>query len=342
MDQKYNTEYELEEMNITYENADRDDDPASVLRKNFLPVIYSIICICGLTGNLIIIVIFLYYEKLKTLTDVFLLNLSIADMLFLTTLPFLSYQAAHKWIFGDYMCKIVRGVYRINVYTSMLTLTCITFDRFISITLATKANSYQLKKYKWGKSMCVIVWIISVCLAVPQLTCRVHEDCYEVYDPAHIEIIVNSIQLAIGFFAPLTAMVVCYAFIIKTLVTVSSLQKHKSLKIIFTVVVVFIATQLPYNALICTMQLDRYKLMDIHFLQALIISEAISYLHACLNPVLYFFVGIKFRKSLRKILKDLGFANKHKENSDNFRTTDGYSKNISASNNTEGMSMNQL
>ncbi|KAM4705079.1 C-X-C chemokine receptor type 6 [Rhinophrynus dorsalis] len=327
-----------------YDEEDISDHHVSMLQSLFLPIVYSITCISGLIGNLLIIIIFVFYEKLKTLTDIFLVNLAIADMLFLCTLPFLAYQAVHNWIFGEVMCKIIRGGYRINLYTSMLILTCITFDRFISITKATKANRYHLNKHKWGTVICAAVWIFSVLLTVPQFKFSVSmhsTECYEIYDPPHIELIVNSFQMAIGFFIPLTAMLFCYTFIIKTLINASNFHKNKSFKIIFTVVVVFVATQLPYNASIFTVILNKNAHTKTHFQKAIIITEAIAYLHACLNPILYFFVGIKFRRNFWKILKDIGLAKQHTEHSDNVKTTDRSSKYISASTNIEAISMHQ-
>ncbi|KAM8966308.1 LOW QUALITY PROTEIN: C-X-C chemokine receptor type 6 [Pelodytes ibericus] len=308
-----------------------------VLHELFLPVIYSITCIFGLFGNLVVLIIFIFYEKVKTLTDIFLVNLAIADMIFLCTLPFLAYQAAKEWIFGEVMCKIIRATYRINLYTSMLILTCITFDRFISITQATKLNRFQIQRHKWGKVICAVAWGLSVILAVPQLIYNQTQSanvCYEIYEPQHIEVLVTSVQMAVGFYVPLMTMLFCYTLIIKTLIKTSSFQKHKSIKIIFTVMVVFVVTQLPFNIVLLMYALNKNHLHDLHFFKALIITEAIAYLHACLNPVLYFFVGMKFRKNFWKIMSDLGIAKHHMEHDNYCKTTDFDSKNtMSASTN---------
>ncbi|XP_053570465.1 C-X-C chemokine receptor type 6 [Bombina bombina] len=323
----------------SYSYDEETEQPVSHLRHTFLPAFYSIICIFGLSGNLLTIIIYIFYEKKKSLTDMFLMNLAMADMLFLCTLPFLAYQAARSWIFGIAMCKIIRGMYRINVYASMLTLTCITFDRLVSITCATKANKYQLNKHKWGPGICTTMWIISVLIAIPQFICKVDEEhCFELYDSYYMEVMMNSLQLSIGFFLPLVVMFFCYTLIVKTLINVSRFQKHKSLKIIIMVVLAFVITQIPYNVLLIALVSNKNYLHDKHFKMALIVTESIAYLHACLNPILYFFVGIKFRKNFWKILKDLRLAKPHIEGTENIRTTDGYSKNISNSN-TEAVSI---
>ncbi|KAI3363982.1 hypothetical protein L3Q82_001579 [Scortum barcoo] len=35
------------------------------------------------------------------------------------------------------------------------------------------------------------------------------------------------------------------------------------------------------------------------------VTQTIAYLHCCLNPVLYAFVGVKFRNHFRRIIQDL-------------------------------------
>uniref|UniRef100_A0A8C5PZE3 C-X-C chemokine receptor type 6 n=1 Tax=Leptobrachium leishanense TaxID=445787 RepID=A0A8C5PZE3_9ANUR len=317
---------------FNYDEDVREEGKDHQLHSIFVPVVYSAICIFGLIGNLVVIIVFLFYEKMKTLTDIFLVNLATADMLFLC------------WIFGDIMCKLIRGAYRVNMFTSMLTLTCITFDRFISITQATKISQFQVHKRKWGKVFCAVIWMLSFLLAVPQFKHSINTGsvCYEEYDKQYVEVLVTSFQMAIGFYVPLMVMLTCYTLIIITLINATSFQKHKSLKIIFTLVVAFIATQLPFNVTILIYVLDKNKRVEQDFTTALIITETIAFLHACLNPILYFFVGIKFRKTLWKILKDLGLNKYIKNYTDNMKTTEADSKNISASTNLEGTCMAQV
>ncbi|XP_068111179.1 C-X-C chemokine receptor type 6-like [Hyperolius riggenbachi] len=314
-----------------------DTTGSSPIHSLFLPITYSITCIVGMVGNLLVISVFAFYEKKKSLTDIFFVNLAVADFLFVCTLPFLAYYSAHKWIFGNAMCKIIRGLYRINLYTSMLTLTAITFDRFISIVIATKAQRYQQSKHKWGGGMCALIWLISLCLAIPQLVFATSngKDCDDNHEK-WLQTIVYSVQLAVGFFLPLSVMVLCYTFIINTLVRSRSSQKKKSIKIILTLVVAFAVTHLPFNVTFLLYLLT--KLPPPSLTTALTITEAIAFVHACMNPILYFFVGTKFKNSFKRMLKALGLAGRGEEPD---RVTEGSSKYMSGSTNMEAISMHQ-
>ncbi|XP_012860504.1 C-X-C chemokine receptor type 6 [Echinops telfairi] len=312
-------------------------------KRLFLPSIYVVVFICGLLGNSLVLAVYIFYQKLKSVTDLFLMSLPLADLVFVCTLPFWTYASIHEWVFGKYTCKILLGVYTLNFYTSMLTLTCITMDRFIAVVQATKAHNQQAKRMFWGKVICWAIWVTSLLVSLPQIiygnvssldkaVCSYHDN--------EIPTAVLATQLTLGFFLPLLAMVVCYSIIIKTLLHARGFQKHKSLKIIFLVVGVFLLTQVPFNLV----KLVRSTHWEYHamtsFQYAVIVTEALAYLRACLNPVLYAFVGLKFRKNFWKLVKDvgclpyLGFSSQWK--------SEETSKMSSASHNVEATSMFQL
>uniref|UniRef100_A0A8C3B8V7 C-X-C chemokine receptor type 6 n=1 Tax=Cairina moschata TaxID=8855 RepID=A0A8C3B8V7_CAIMO len=313
----------------------------------FLPCMYSLVFIFGLAGNALVFIILVFYEKLKTLTDIFLLNLAIADWIFLWTLPFWAYSAAQEWIFGTVACRIIRGLYNLNLYTSMLTLTSITFDRLIAITFATKAHMCQTKRLKWGKLICGLIWVISVAFATPQL---IFSDvftidktiCLEKYPDHHTELVLEVIQVTLGYFIPMLTMIICYSLIIKTLLHARNFQKNKSLKKIFSVVAIFILTQSPYTFLRLMKIIDWSFNLDSNFDYAIVITEALAYFHGCLNPVMYFFMGVKFRKNFQKIIKS-SRCFKQKVAVRQWHTTeDEGSKTYTVSNNADVTSMYPL
>uniref|UniRef100_A0A8C8AM92 C-X-C chemokine receptor type 6 n=1 Tax=Otus sunia TaxID=257818 RepID=A0A8C8AM92_9STRI len=280
-----------------------------IFTRVFLPCMYSAVFILGLAGNALVFVILVFYEKLKMLTDVFLVNLAIADWVFLWTLPFWAYSAAQEWTFGTVACHVIRGLYTLNLYTSMLTLTSITIDRLIAITFATKAHMCQTKRMTWGKLICVLIWVISLAFATPQFIFSEvfsidKAICQEEYPNHHTELVLEVIQVTLGYFIPMLAMIICYSLIIRTLLHARSFQKNKSLKKIFSVVVVFILTQSPYTFLRLIKIIDWSFNLNSSFEYAIIVTEALAYFHGCLNPVLYFFMGVKFRRNLQKIIKN--------------------------------------
>ncbi|CDQ89220.1 unnamed protein product [Oncorhynchus mykiss] len=62
---------------------------------------FLVIFLLSVTGNGLLLVALCRYEDLRRVTNMFILNLLISDLLFTLTLPFWAvYQLSH-WMFGD-------------------------------------------------------------------------------------------------------------------------------------------------------------------------------------------------------------------------------------------------
>ncbi|NXI30644.1 SSR4 protein, partial [Sterrhoptilus dennistouni] len=81
-----------------------------------LQCIYGLVCLLGLLGNALVIFVILRYAKMKTATNIYLLNLAIADELFMLSVPFVATAAAlRRWPFGRVLCRTVLGVDGLNI-----------------------------------------------------------------------------------------------------------------------------------------------------------------------------------------------------------------------------------
>ncbi|GCB71697.1 hypothetical protein scyTo_0006040, partial [Scyliorhinus torazame] len=283
--------------------------------QSFVPPFYFIVFLSGFVGNILVVVLYTFYKRMRNMTDVYLLNLAIADLLFLCTLPFWAIDARLDWIFGDYLCKTVKGCYKINFFSCMLLLTCISIDRYIAIVKAIKARTLKNKILLHSKLISLIVWVTAVLLSLPDFCYSSTDDaqkrCRTVY-PGMLKAAGFAVQVAIGFFVPFAVMVFCYSTITWKLLQAKSFRKHKAIKVIGTVVSVFVLSQLPYNSIMIVQTMDAINITitdcktrkNVDF--ATLITQSIAFLHSCLNPFLYVFLGVRFRQDLLKIMKDIG------------------------------------
>lgn len=286
----------------------------------YYPPLFWIIFILGAVGNLLVVWIYsTVRNRLKTMTDVYLLNLAVADLLFLCMLPFWAVDAVKGWNFGVTLCKMVYAIYKMNFFSSMLLLTCISVDRYIAIVQVTKAQNLKKKRLFYSKLVCLCVWLLSTLLALPEfIFARVKVDqtqqpfCTMVYwnnINNRTKILVLSLQICVGFCFPLLVMILCYSVIIRTLLQARNFEKHKALRVIFAVVFVFVLSQLPYNGLLIleATQATNITLTNcdtvIAFSVAEHVAKGLAYTHACLNPFLYVFIGVRFRQDLLRIVK---------------------------------------
>ncbi|XP_072880347.1 C-X-C chemokine receptor type 6-like [Hemitrygon akajei] len=287
-------------------------------KRVYVPSLYAIIFVAGLLGNSLVIVAKVLYEKLKSMTDFYMLNLAIADLMLLCTLPLWAVDAYYGWTFGTFMCKVVNGVYTVNLYSCMFMLTCVTINRCHAITQATKMPKYKIT---YGMFVCGGIWVFAIILSLPEFllsetsaaesgtaACRMNYSS----DSDIIKVGVHITQMVVGFLIPFVTMIICYTIIANKLLHAKGFLKGKSLKIIVAVVIVFMICELPFNVAIMlqTLQMvseeNRTCEFQANLKYAIVITESIAYVHCCLNPILYVFIGVKFRNNFWKILKDVG------------------------------------
>ncbi|XP_055524526.1 tachykinin-like peptides receptor 99D isoform X2 [Wyeomyia smithii] len=86
-------------------------------------------------GNLVVIWIVLANKRMRTVTNYFLVNLSIADAMVSTlnvTFNF-TYMLNVDWPFGNFYCKISQFVAILSICASVFTLMAISIDRYMAI-----------------------------------------------------------------------------------------------------------------------------------------------------------------------------------------------------------------
>ncbi|XP_054470478.1 C-C chemokine receptor type 6 [Anoplopoma fimbria] len=299
-----------------------DPNPMEVITQTY---IHSIICAFGLIGNALVILTYVFYKRTKTMTDVYLYNVAVADLIFVVALPFIIYNEQHSWLMGSVACKILRSAYSINLYSGMLLLACISGDRYIAIVQARKSFGARARSLTYSRLICSAVWVFAVALTLPTLlyTERFEEKSLEAQttnvmcqmsfsktETAKLmKVVVPSLQIAIGFLLPLLVMVFCYSSIVCTLLRAQSTQRQKAVRVILAVVVVFIMCHLPYNVTLLSHTLSLFKERSCEAekikLQVLAVSRSIAYFHCCLNPILYAFIGVRFRSHFKQIILDL-------------------------------------
>ncbi|XP_072326294.1 C-X-C chemokine receptor type 3-like [Scyliorhinus torazame] len=287
----------------------------------FIPIIYSIVFLLGVFGNGMLIFIIARHKQGKTLTDTFILHLAIADLLLVFTLPFWMVEAVSGWVFGNAMCKITGGVFALNLYSSILFLVCISFDRYLAIVHA--IHMYRRRKPLHIHGICLLIWVFCLLLALVDLIFR------DVYEPSYLEmkactysfgvesakawkIFLRLFHHSMGFFLPVAAMLYCYCMIFRTLWHSNVFERQKSLKVVVTIVVVFVVCWLPYNAVLFVDTLESLDAIRANcaMLNTLDISrtvtQSLGLVHSCLNPLLYAFIGVRFRGEMLRVLADVG------------------------------------
>ncbi|XP_070683812.1 C-C chemokine receptor type 7 [Pempheris klunzingeri] len=314
-------------MNYTYQDysafsVNYDDFPVLCVKESnrqfrlwFMPTFHSIICLLGLAGNILVILTFFYFRRLKTMTDVYLLNLSFADLLFALSLPFWAANSMAEWVLGLVLCKAMHTIYKVSFYSSMFLLSFISVDRYFAIAKAVSAHRHRSQAMFLSKVSSAAIWVMALIFSIPEMhyttinnnTCTPYSS-----NSDKLRVTVQASQIVLAFVLPLLVMSFCYSSIVHTLCQARNFERNKAIKVILAVVAVFLVCQVPYNLVlfwntVITAQGGAKSCSyDNRLLYATDVTQCMAFLRCCLNPFVYAFIGVKFRHDLLKLLKDLG------------------------------------
>lgn len=279
--------------------------------KIIIPSIYAIVCCIGLTGNAMVIYVILKYAKMKTATNIYILNLAIADELFMLSVPFLATSAAIRhWPFGSLMCRLVLSVDGINMFTSIFCLTVLSVDRYVAVVHPIKAARYRrptvakvVNVCVWGLSLIVILPIIIFADTVPAQDGGV--DCNFLWPEAAWSEAFVVYTFLLGFLLPVGAICLCYCLMVARMRAVGLkagwLQRRRSEKkitrMVLLVVAVFVLCWMPFYIVQLVSVFHRPP--DPMVTQLFVI---LSYANSGANPILYGFVSDNFRRSFQRIV----------------------------------------
>ncbi|XP_072034900.1 probable G-protein coupled receptor 19 [Amphiura filiformis] len=116
-------------------------------------------------GNVLVILVVHRSRRLQSTTNYFVVSLSFADLcMALLCMPFiLGRVVAHQWLFGVFICKLVRFLQYMAPGATVYVLLAIGVDRFYTIIYPL---SFKITRGK-AKRMIGISWIVSVILSCP-------------------------------------------------------------------------------------------------------------------------------------------------------------------------------
>uniref|UniRef100_A0A674PCJ7 C-X-C chemokine receptor type 3 n=1 Tax=Takifugu rubripes TaxID=31033 RepID=A0A674PCJ7_TAKRU len=282
----------------------------------FIVVLYSLTFVVGVLGNVLLLGVLVQSRRTWSVTDTFILHLALTDVLLLVTLPMWAAQAAQAdgWTFGTPLCKITGSI---NFYCGIFLLGCISLDRYLSIVHATQM--YSRRKPWVVHTSCLVAWLFSLLLSISDMIFleavvdnRQKTTKYGPKQQSRWWLASRLTYHLVGFLLPSAVMVFCYSGILRRLRCGSQgLQKQRAIRVIVTVVAVFFLCWTPYNItlMVDTLQSSRSNTecgMKMSLGKAMTVTSTVGYLHCSLNPILYAFVGVKFRRQLLALLSALG------------------------------------
>ena len=113
--------------NVTAEAPPSDDYFTFFLYEVTVPILYGIVTVLGIIGNSLVIYVIFSKERMRTVTNLLLLNLAVADLSFVVVIPpSTAYVfAADRWPFGDVPCRLMHYLVNVTAYVTASRITTV-------------------------------------------------------------------------------------------------------------------------------------------------------------------------------------------------------------------------
>ncbi|XP_036393210.1 G protein-coupled receptor 184 [Megalops cyprinoides] len=299
-------------------NNSKDNHTAHCVEISASPIsdllmsIYILAFALGLVANLLTVGPIIRQICSHNVLGIYLLNLSISDLLYIFTMPLwiYYYRNDHRWDLGLKSCQMAGFFYYSNMYISIYLLCCISVDRCLAITFPLQAKTFRRSRYAWG--VCLLVTLVVMSLHILVLVMDNLEDpldddirCYESFPLTDSVALFNLIRVGLGFVAPLVLLVFCYTQIfskVRRSHGVEEQVKRKVKLLSVAVIVIFAVCFAPYHILLLLRSLAYHSMeraANCHFEQSLHFcfscTLALSSLNSVVDPLLYVLVsnGVK-------------------------------------------------
>lgn len=129
--------------------------------------ILSIMCLIGVSGNIYTLVVMCHSMRSAASMYIYIINLALADLLYLLTIPFVVCTHFLKgWYFGDAGCRILISMDFLTMHASIFTLTIMSTERYFAV-LKPLDTVKRSKSYR--KAIALLVWVASLILTLPMI-----------------------------------------------------------------------------------------------------------------------------------------------------------------------------
>ncbi|NWV63109.1 GPR82 protein, partial [Malurus elegans] len=159
-----------------------------------LPIIYSCLLLAGIFGNILAAWIFSRKAPTRRTQYIYLVNLMTANLLVCSTMPFLAayFADGHRWPYESMACRIAHHlgtlVMHVSMYVTIVILCSIALSQYATLkknsaqySQALLGNFYgrllqKFRRPKFAKCLCVVIWLIVLCITVTAITYNAHEE----------------------------------------------------------------------------------------------------------------------------------------------------------------------
>lgn len=296
------------------------DTASDLLATSFLGCILGTMCVVGAAGNIYTLVVTTVSMRRSGSMYVYIINLALADLLYLSTIPFvMCTYFVRDWYFGDLGCRILFSLDLLTMHASIFILTIMSTERYLAVArpLATLRGSRDRRR-----ALTFLAWLVAFLLALPSMilidlrTSHRHGVTKRICHPTwrmgpykvYLTVLFNTCILAPGvtICCVYTKLARTYWKSQRALVAhakhASHCPKQKVLYMIFSIVLAYWACFVPFWLwqLFSLYWHERGERGSSTVVPINFLVTCLAYSNSCVNPFLYTLLSKNYSEYLRR------------------------------------------
>uniref|UniRef100_H2ZTA5 G-protein coupled receptors family 1 profile domain-containing protein n=1 Tax=Latimeria chalumnae TaxID=7897 RepID=H2ZTA5_LATCH len=272
---------------------------------------YTTLFIIGVPANFMAIYISTLLIRRENELGVYLLNLSISDLMYLLTLPFWINKALAKDSepVNEILCVIAAVIMYINFYMAATILCYISVDRYL--TLVYPFRYYRARTRKTATLLCIFAWTLEITFELIFLystegtTGYRYQMCDEPHQLSNERRNILIFRLIVGFMVPVFVLLLSYFGILRAVwasIATEAAEKKKILILLSALILVYFIAFSPYQTINLIRCLQEH---DCTFPKKLTLAYAVSMVlstvNSTLDPVLYCLISETARADIKNL-----------------------------------------
>uniref|UniRef100_A0A8C3NSL5 Uncharacterized protein n=1 Tax=Geospiza parvula TaxID=87175 RepID=A0A8C3NSL5_GEOPR len=278
-----------------------------------LGAVLLVMCLTGMVGNVYTVAV--ASGRVAGCSagslGVYMINLALADLLYLSTIPFVvCTYFAHDWFFGDVGCRLLLSLDLLTMHASIFLLTAMSLERYWAVAKPLRARRASNACRRLASA---ILWLLSLLLTAPMMAMTQLREgdgprkriCVPTWTPAAFRLYLT-VLFGTGILAPGAVLGIVYA----------RLARSRTAPRISAIVAAYWACFLPFWA---------WQLARLYQGEGLGIGPTaqaylnfgvtcLAYGNSCVNPFLYTLLASSHRSySCGKATTELSSRNHHRK-----------------------------